>query len=108
MSTPPADALQLEKLIEKLILFNSPKSGEPIPLTEDEIWYIVERASKDLRRGSPLAELEPPVTLCGDTHGQFSDVIRLFHHGGWPPKMRYLFLGKRLSTNNVIKERENL
>nr|KAG5713569.1 hypothetical protein BaRGS_024617 [Batillaria attramentaria] len=40
-----------------------------------------------------LVELEAPVNICGDIHGQYSDLIRHFEMCGYPPECNYLFLG---------------
>ena len=40
-----------------------------------------------------LLNLEAPIKLCGDVHGQYYDLLRLFEYGGFPPEANYLFLG---------------
>lgn len=40
-----------------------------------------------------LVEVSAPVRVCGDIHGQYSDLLRIFTFGGHPPESNYLFLG---------------
>ncbi|CAB03908.1 Serine/threonine-protein phosphatase [Caenorhabditis elegans] len=40
-----------------------------------------------------LLELQAPINICGDTHGQYNDLLRIFNACGAATKTQYLFLG---------------
>lgn len=60
---------------------------------ESEVKKICEKAKEIISKEPNLVQLSSPITVCGDIHGQFDDLLELFRVGGSPPEMNYLFLG---------------
>lgn len=52
-----------------------------------------------------LLEVEPPIYVCGDIHGQYHDLLQLFKSGGYPPTEKYLFLGSWRVYSLVVNAR---
>ena len=54
---------------------------------------LCDKAKEILVKENNVTKADSPVTICGDIHGQFYDLLELFKIGGDPPYVTYLFLG---------------
>ena len=63
------------------------------PLTETEVKALCDKAREILIEESNVQPVKCPVTVCGDIHGQFHDLVELFRIGGNAPDTNYLFMG---------------
>ncbi|TKR72702.1 hypothetical protein L596_020114 [Steinernema carpocapsae] len=61
--------------------------------TIPELNRVITDASLVFAQEGTLLEIQAPITVCGDIHGQFNDLVNMFLLLGQPPKQRYLFLG---------------
>jgi serine/threonine-protein phosphatase PP1 catalytic subunit len=89
-------------------------------MTENEVRGLCLKSREIFLSQPILLELEAPLKICGrhsivsisrdksmylmttineystysgDIHGQYTDLLRLFEYGGFPPESNYLFLG---------------
>ena len=61
-------------------------------LPEDELKELCDRVKELLIEESNVAPVCSPVTVCGDIHGQFHDLLKLFETGGKVPDTNYIFM----------------
>ncbi|KHN78588.1 Putative serine/threonine-protein phosphatase C27B7.6 [Toxocara canis] len=61
--------------------------------SDNQILQIVDSTYELLRPLGALIEMNAPLTIFGDVHGQFGDLHRLLSIVGTPPKTKLLFLG---------------
>ena len=79
------ERFDLDKQIEKC--------SDVVLLTEQEIKILVSKAKEVLSKEDNVQAVSAPVTICGDVHGQFHDLLELFKIGGKCPDTNYLFMG---------------
>jgi len=85
--------IDIDKILAKLLEVKDKKSNKQVNLTEQEIRGLCIQAREIFFSQPILLELEAPLKICGDVHGQYEDLLRLFEYGGFPPEANYLFLG---------------
>lgn len=87
------EQLDLDSIIGRLLEVRGQRPGKPVNLAEQNIRRLCIQARSVLLQQMPLLELNAPIIVCGDIHGQYHDLLRIFEHGGFPPDANYLFLG---------------
>ena len=69
------------------------KSKELVLQLLIQVKVLCEKAKEILSKESNVQAVKCPVTVCGDVHGQFHDLMELFKIGGRSPDTNYLFMG---------------
>ncbi|KAL0387404.1 UNVERIFIED_CONTAM: Serine/threonine-protein phosphatase PP1 isozyme 9 [Sesamum radiatum] len=80
----------LDDIIRRLL---EGKGGKQVQLSEAEIRQLCVNSRQIFLSQPNLLQLRAPIRICGDIHGQYQDLLRLFEYGGYPPSANYLFLG---------------
>jgi len=61
-------------------------------LPEKDMKQLCEKVKELLMEESNIQPVHTPVTICGDVHGQFYDLLELFRVGGDIPDTNYVFM----------------
>ena len=83
----------VDESLQKLLACRKAPPGTEVNLPEEHIIKIARAARDVFMSQSMLLEIAAPLNICGDTHGQYSDLLRLLEVGGLPPQSNYLFMG---------------
>lgn len=68
--------------------------GTYVNLHERAIRWLIKESQEIFKKEPSLVELESPIKVTGDFHGQYFDMLRLFElSGGGPPKNKFLLIG---------------
>eukprot|EP01064_Diplonema_japonicum_P025455 TRINITY_DN36887_c0_g1_i1.p1 TRINITY_DN36887_c0_g1~~TRINITY_DN36887_c0_g1_i1.p1 ORF type:complete len:303 (+),score=47.49 TRINITY_DN36887_c0_g1_i1:42-950(+) len=62
-------------------------------LCENDMKQLCRYVMEILIEEPNVVRVNPPVTICGDIHGQFHDLLELFKAGGDVPSTSYIFMG---------------
>lgn len=61
-------------------------------LHEKNLKKVCQMVKDLLMEESTVQPVQSPVTVCGDIHGQFYDLLELFRTGGEIPNTNYVFM----------------
>ena len=84
---------RISRLKEKLIDSRKGEICSNVKISEREVITVIDKAFPIIEKEESMLELEPPLYICGDIHGQFYDLLRVFEILKYPPESKFLFLG---------------
>jgi serine/threonine-protein phosphatase PP1 catalytic subunit len=88
-----AEELDANAIVDKCMEAKGAKPGKLVQISEGQLKALCTEVRQTFMSQNALLELEAPIKICGDVHGQYHDLLRLFEYGGMPPESNYIFLG---------------
>mmetsp|Transcript_62725 Transcript_62725/g.118710 ORF Transcript_62725/g.118710 Transcript_62725/m.118710 type:complete len:574 (-) Transcript_62725:151-1872(-) len=73
-------------------------------LSQDLLLDLIKKASDIFEAEPNLLKLNDPITVVGDIHGQYYDLVKLLEVGGAPGDTQYIFLGDYVDRGSFSVE----
>ncbi|CAJ1924643.1 unnamed protein product [Cylindrotheca closterium] len=89
----PQPLVPVRAICQRLLSVRGSPPGTSAAISEAEVRLLCTLVRPILLQQAMLLELEAPIKIIGDIHGQYNDLLRIFEYGGFPPCANYLFLG---------------
>ena len=96
------DESWIDGIIDNLLSARNKKPGTPVDISVQDATNLCNQAREVLLSQPMLLELGAPIKICGDIHGQYTDLLRLFEYGGFPPEVRSHTILFKLVTYPVL------
>lgn len=77
-------------------------------LPEADMKVLCDRVRSILLEESNIQPVSSPVTICGDIHGQFWDLLELLRKGGPVPETSYIFMARMYSFSELGRTAQTL
>ncbi|EAY03908.1 Serine/threonine protein phosphatase PP1-gamma catalytic subunit, putative [Trichomonas vaginalis G3] len=87
------EKIKIKIILEKLFAIKAEPVGTRSALTKEDIYFLCEKVTVELAKQPSLIQIPAPITVVGDIHGQYHDLLRIFDQTGYPPTKDFLFLG---------------
>jgi serine/threonine-protein phosphatase PP1 catalytic subunit len=81
------DESWIDGMIDQLLSARNKKPGTPVDISVQDATTLCNQAREIFMSQPMLLELGAPIKICGDVHGQYTDLLRLFEYGGFPPEV---------------------
>lgn len=81
----------IDGIIDNLLSARNKRPGTPVDISVQDATNLCNQAREVLLSQPMLLELGAPIKICGDIHGQYTDLLRLFEYGGFPPEVSFLW-----------------